>query len=171
MAHCTAVAVLDANIVVILRVTDGGESKSVTVENPVRRLSGLGLPVPSLGGKKQPVVTRRSGLLENLGDDLGNGCGADDQPRVADQRRQVPGAGRDRVRHRELDRRRRLPGRRLAQSHPRDRRAEAAVGDAAPSKAFGFRYKAPALQTLNFLGEGKEEAYLDAVRVLAGDGN
>ncbi len=45
-----------------------------------------------------------------------------------------------------------------------------AVGDAAPSKAFGFRYKAPALQTLNFLVEGKEEAYLDAIRVLAGDG-
>ena len=45
-----------------------------------------------------------------------------------------------------------------------------ATGDAAPSKAFGFRYKAPALQTLNFLVEGKEEAYLDAVRVLAGDG-
>ncbi len=45
-----------------------------------------------------------------------------------------------------------------------------AVGDAAPSKAFGFRYKAPALQTLNFLVEGKEHVYLDAVRVLAGDG-
>ena len=38
--------------------------------------------------------------------------------------------------------------------------------DGGGDKESGFRYQTAALQTIDFLVEGKEEIYLDAIRVL-----
>ena len=44
-----------------------------------------------------------------------------------------------------------------------------AVDDKKSDKEFAFRHKPAALQGINFLVEGKEEVYLDAIRILAID--